>query len=104
MHSISIRLEQAEREILRWDILVALDKKRPELLSETLLSEVVRSPSTRSVEPNILRRQLDYLEQRGLVRITKKDDKWYARLTWRGIDVVEYTVDVFPGISRPENK
>ena len=49
-----------------------------------------------------LRRELDYLHGRELVRVDKQPSgKWRAELTRHGVDVAEYTVDCEPGIARP---
>ncbi|MNW20815.1 hypothetical protein D3C71_2213900 [compost metagenome] len=49
-----------------------------------------------------LRRELDYLADRELVKLTKEPSgRWFATLTRYGTDVVEYTVDCEPGIARP---
>jgi hypothetical protein len=64
-------------------------------------------PIIQSVYPDAteheLRRELDYLEERELVKI-KRDplDRWMVELARFGIDVAEYTVDCDPGISRPK--
>jgi len=49
-----------------------------------------------------VRRELDYLCERGLAEINKNRPVWFAKASWHGIDFVEYTVDCFPGIARPE--
>ena len=56
------------------------------------------------MSPDELRRELDYLRDRGLVTIKTPPDgsAWRCDLTRYGIDVAEYTVDVEPGIARPE--
>jgi hypothetical protein len=49
-----------------------------------------------------LRRELDYLGVRELIRLDKQPSgKWFAELTRHGTDVAEYTVDIEPGIARP---
>ncbi len=50
-----------------------------------------------------LRRELDYLEERGLVKLRNQNTGvWFGELTRDGIDVVEYTVECDPGIARPQ--
>ena len=45
---------------------------------------------------------MEYLQGRQLLDIEGEDsDVWFAKLTRAGIDVVEYTVPVEPGIARP---
>lgn len=94
-------IEKARREHLRWLILSTLNAARPIGANEYLILSVVRD-----VIPDVtgrdLRRELDYLEERRLARITAKESPtWMADLTRDGIDVVEYTVECEPGIARP---
>ncbi|MBW7998492.1 MAG: hypothetical protein FVQ81_18350 [Candidatus Glassbacteria bacterium] len=96
-----VDLEKARREETRWRILKALDAGRPHSVTEALLLSVLDDVHL-SVTELELRRELDYLEDRGLVHIHGKDDNdWQADLTRDGVDVVEYTVSVEPGIARP---
>ena len=45
---------------------------------------------------------LAYLAERALIHLDKKPDgRWIADINRHGIDVVEYTVECDPGISRP---
>ena len=49
-----------------------------------------------------VRKELGYLEQRGLVTLERPPVRpWRAKLTARGRDVVDYTVDCAAGIDRP---
>ena len=80
----------------------ALDKARPLGALDTLLLDVMRAlyPDT---TPQELHVQLDYLQERKLVEITKRPDvHWHAKLDRLGIDIVEYTIDCQAGIARPE--
>lgn len=96
-----IDLEKGHREHLRWLIMLTLDKARPLGATEGLILSVlaaVPQPVT-TVE---LRRELGYLADRKLVEIAGRDaPQWHAHLTRDGVDVVEYTVDIEPGIARP---
>lgn len=89
------------REAMRWHLLSAVNLSRPYgAYTEALL------PIVQSVYPNAthqeVRRELDYLEEREMVRITKDPmDRWMVDLTRTGIDFVEYTIDAQPGIARP---
>lgn len=89
------------REALRWHLLATANVARPSgMYTEALLS-VMQSvyPDATHME---VRRELDYLEERGLVRIQRDPmDRWMVELTRHGVDVVEYAVAVEPGISRP---
>lgn len=98
---MQIDTAKQRREYIRWILLLALNNGRPEELNEIVLLLTVQAvyPSATSLE---IRQQLDYLEERQLVKVRKKpDNTWYTSLTRDGIDVVEYTVDVEPGIARP---
>lgn len=92
-------LAKAKREQLRWQILMTLNAGRPVSLNEQFILGVV-SDLPLDVTPLELRRELDYLEERGLVKLVRKQ-LWTADLTRDGVDVVEYTVDCDPGIARP---
>jgi hypothetical protein len=96
-----IDLSRAHRETLRWLILVTLDKARPIGAPDSLILSVVTQvplPVT-LVE---LRRELDYLADRALVEVRGRESpQWRAELSRHGVDVVEYTVEVEPGIARP---
>ena len=54
------------------------------------------------LDPQEIRRELDYLEARETVRIDRDPmDRWFVDLTRTGIEFVEYTIDAQPGIARP---
>jgi hypothetical protein len=96
-----INIEKQRREQLRWLIMTALDAARPIGANEQLILSVVRELIA-DLTPRELRRELDYLEERGLIKLAHKDSPtWLAELTRDGIDVVEYTCDCDPGIARP---
>ncbi|MDR1063055.1 MAG: hypothetical protein LBL48_03860 [Azoarcus sp.] len=91
------------REFSRWIILVTLNNSRPLGTSETNVLTVVRAEFP-DMGRDELRRELDYLKDRYLVAIKPPPDgsPWHCDLTRHGVDIVEYTVDVHPGIARPE--
>lgn len=95
-------IEKQKREQLRWLILETLNAARPIGANEGLVLQTVNDVQG-GVTMIELRRELDYLEERGLVKITGKDSPvWHAELNRDGIDVVEYTVSCDPGIARPK--
>jgi hypothetical protein len=50
-----------------------------------------------------LRRELDYLEHRGLITLKRLEvAPWLVGLTWAGVDILEYTTECGPGIARPK--
>lgn len=90
------------RENIRWQILLTLNNARPIGAYESIILSVVRAEYPDSTQREI-RCELDYLDGRRLVDVVKKPDgRWFAELARYGVDVVEYTVDVEPGIARPE--
>jgi hypothetical protein len=96
------QIARARRGALRWFLLSAANTARPVgIYTEALL------PIIQSVYPDAthkeIRTELDYLEERGLMKI-KRDptDRWFVDLTRGGVDVVEYTVECDPGIDRPK--
>lgn len=98
MHIDHVRLR---REGVRWLILLTLNYARPMGAGESLVLSVAQSeyPDATALE---LRRELDYLHGRELVRVDKQPcGKWRAELSRHGVDVAEYTVDCEPGIARP---
>lgn len=99
---MEIDLEKAKREQLRWVILQTLNSARPIGANEGLILTVANDVQG-AVTAHELRRELDYLADRGLVTITGKNSPvWHAELTRDGVDVVEYSVDCDPGIARPK--
>lgn len=97
-----IDMEKARREQIRWLILFAANAGRPEPVAEGLVLGAIQAVPVQCTALE-LRREMDYLEERGLLHIAKHEGApWTAELTRHGVDVVEYTVDVQPGIARPK--
>ena len=98
----AVDLDQKLREDARWRILRVLDAGRPIGANEDLIFRVlhdVKVPSTM----NTVRRDLTYLRDLGLIEIEgQNSETWSAKLTAKGVQVVEYTVDTPPGIARPK--
>lgn len=89
------------REALRWLILLTLNNARPIGAFEGLVLSVAQSeyPDATALE---LRREMDYLHERELIKLDKQPSgKWHADLTRHGVDVAEYTINCEPGIARP---
>lgn len=94
-------MNKVRREMMRWNIILTLNNARPIGAAEDLILSVVQaiSPDATPVE---VRRELDYLEERELVKIERlPTGRWVADLTRHGVDLAEYTVDCDPGIARP---
>lgn len=97
----TVDVARTRREDIRWQIVLTLNNARPLGAFEELALAVVRAiyPDASREE---LRRELDYLEARELVKIRRQpDNRWHADLSRNGIDLAEYTIDCEPGIARP---
>lgn len=96
-------IQKIRREQQRWTILLTLNNGRPSPVSEHLMMGVLcaETPDTTQIE---CRRELQYLESRDLIKITRPPNgtNWLAELTRYGVDIAEYTVDCEPGIARPQ--
>lgn len=93
---------KVRRETIRWNILLTLNNAQPIGAFEQVVLSVIRSEYPDSTRDEI-RRELDYLESRDLIKIDHQPDgRWFCKLKRYGVDVVEYTVDCEPGIARPE--
>ena len=96
-------LETARLEEMRWLILRSLDGGRPVGLSESILRNMIE-PCIPDLTEMELRRELDYLEERGLIMIIERTRPiWFAKINDHGIDVVKGTVKCYPGIARPRD-
>lgn len=103
MNEDTIRLQSARyrREFIRWVLLMAANLNRPTHSTLRMLLGVMQGEFPDATELEI-RRELDYLESRGLCKvITDPLNQVSAELTRYGIDIAEYTVECDPGISRP---
>ena len=96
-----IDIAKIRREDIRWHLLQAINLSRPVGIYTEPLLVIVRSVYPDATHQEV-RLNLDYLEEREMVRITKDPlDRWMVDLTRTGIDFVEYTIDAQPGIARP---
>lgn len=89
------RIETERRKVLR--VLYASSEvgSNQDLIFNML--QIDRYPVTRSE----IRRYLDYLEQKGLIKIEDRErDVWHATITAKGVDVIEGAVPVPPGVAR----
>ncbi len=94
-------IAKSRRENLRWMILLALNSARPVGTSEQIVFSAV-VPVVPDLTQFELRCELDYLDERKLVELTKRHTSaWYCKLTRHGMDVAEYTLPCEPGIARP---
>lgn len=91
------------REHMRWIILLTLNNARPIGAVDSVILSVARAEFADCTLLEI-RREADYLRDRGLLAIKEPPDNgaWFCELTREGVDVAEYTVECQPGIARPE--
>lgn len=90
------------RENIRWQILLTLNNARPIGAYERIVLSVIQAEYPDSTQEEI-RKNLDYLHERNLVKVEHRPDgRWFCSLARYGVDVVEYTVEIEPGIARPE--
>ena len=98
---LNVDPNKVRREQMRWTLMLALNYGRPNPVTEALLLGTVRE-LTADATPLEVRRELDYLDDRSLIKVRREPNgQWLAELTRHGVDIVEYTVDCEPGIARP---
>ena len=98
---MQIDMAKHRRETLRWLILLTLNNARPLGAQEGLVLSVAQAQFA-DATPLELRRELDYLGDRELIKLVKAPHGvWHAELSRHGVDVAEFTVDCEPGIARP---
>ena len=94
-------MAKVRREQIRWFLLVAANISRPAGIYTEAMLPIVQATYTDATHQEI-KRELDYLEERELVKIKRDSmERWYVELARYGIDIVEYTVECEPGIARP---
>lgn len=97
-----VDVEKLRRENMRWLVLLTLLNASPLGAYEELVLATIQAIYQDATALEV-RRQLDYLADRGLVALKKEPSgRWFADLTRDGTDVAEYTVDCDPGIARPQ--
>ncbi|MFZ0660072.1 MAG: hypothetical protein WBE78_16755 [Candidatus Binataceae bacterium] len=97
----AIDLEQKQREEARWRMLRVIDAGRPSVVSEQIIWRVlidIKLPFSL----NAVRRELSYLADLDLIELEGQETgTWFARLTARGVDMVEYNQAAPAGVARP---
>lgn len=89
------------RESMRWYILLTLNNARPVDPHEALVLSTIQGIYSDATQHEV-RRELDYLKDRSLVKLDKRPDGvWVCGLTHSGVDIAEYTIECNPGIARP---
>lgn len=96
-----VDFDKNERETMRWRLLKVLAAGSPWPVSEGLAQVALEDAALR-VSPAELRKQLQYLADKGLLVIHGKDGPvWQGQLTSAGTDVVEFAAVCPAGIRRP---
>ncbi|MEM7047064.1 MAG: hypothetical protein AAF442_05365 [Pseudomonadota bacterium] len=93
-------LQAPTKAVLRRDILRAIDASRPVALSETILARALAGLPYEPT-PRGLRREVGYLQSKGLVQVRKDEACWVMELTALGVDVLEGTEPMPAGIAPP---
>jgi hypothetical protein len=103
MNEVQIREQaaRARREFIRWVLLMAAEINSPTHSTLRMLLGVVQGAYRDATELEV-RRELDYLESRMLVKVHVDPlNQVSCELTRYGFDIAQYTVAVEPGIARP---
>lgn len=97
-----VDVEKANRERTRWIILQTTHLSGAHGVNEGTLIAVLTNVKLYQGGDR-LRRELDYLAQRELIKIIDRDEapEWGITLTRAGYDVADYTTPCEPGIARP---
>jgi len=100
--NIQAQIDKARREAVRWFLMVTANVSRPHGMYTEAMLGVIQGTYPDATHHEI-RRELDYLEERGLVKIKRDSlDRWAVELSRHGVDIVEYTVECDSGIARPK--
>lgn len=96
-----IDTDKQRREFIRWVLLLGLYNARPIGLWEDVVLSIVQGVYPDATKQEV-RVNLDYCGDRHLAEVRKyPDGRWFAELNNHGVDMVEYTIDCYPGIARP---
>lgn len=92
---------KVRRESMRWYLLLTLYNAHPVGAYEELILSTIQGIYMDATRLE-MQRELEYLSDRELITLDKQPDgRWHADLNRYGVDVVEYTVAIEPGIARP---
>lgn len=96
----NIDIARSEREVLRWIILSTLFHARPIGCNEHVLLRTAYDIPLRATQV-MVRQEMGYLRDHGLISINDSDAYWFAKLTANGQDLCDYRADCPKGIARP---
>jgi hypothetical protein len=92
---------KVRRDAMRWYILLTLYNAQPTGCYEELILSTISAMYEDATALEV-RNQITYLAERELVRLRREPaGRWFGQLSRFGVDIVEYTIDVEPGIARP---
>ncbi len=100
---MTVDLRRIIREEMRGKILEILHLGQPFGLNEPVIQAAMNDIFNEMVTEIEVRKEMDYLEERGLITIGGRHrPDWFAKLTRDGVDVFERTVPCDPGIQLPK--
>lgn len=92
---------KSRREQIRWFLIMTAHISRPAGIYTEAMLPIVQATYPDATHKEV-RVNLDYLEERELVKIARDPiGRWFVELTRHGVDLAEYTTDCQPGIARP---
>jgi len=100
--TIGIDFEAVRRGHIRWLCLYQIDAVRPDVLTDVALLALIQTVYLDASHIE-LKRHLDYLKLCTLLTVGVKGKMWHLKLTYQGVDIVEYTSACPDGISRPSH-
>jgi glycosylphosphatidylinositol transamidase (GPIT) subunit GPI8 len=95
-----VELDQARREMLRWQVLHILNYCRENWTSDRQILLVIEDEIACS--PHELHQEMVYLESKKLLVIDRKTNYWQLKIDADGVDFVEHNSAAIVGIARPD--
>ena len=95
-----VDIARAERETLRWILLLATWYARPYGVSEAVLVRCAHDIPLR-VTPDQVRQELNHLAGHNLLKINAEAAHWHVSIGVLGEDVVDYRAPAPLGVARP---
>ena len=95
-----VDIARAQRESLRWVILLALWHARPYGTNESVLMRIARDTALH-ITPDQIRQEMNYLKGRKYIDVQSNQPIWHAEILPEGEDLVDYRADCPEGIARP---
>lgn len=92
------------RKIVRWRIMLALFNARPMGSMDGIILQCISDSTLEVIDVDDVRAALQYLCDKGFVKVKTEKEGWSGRLTSDGVDFMEYNKEAEPGIARPKRK